>query len=88
MAGVQFLAGEIDSSLHSIPMSSGAHLARFQRVPGAFNRVVKRLGREADDSPPSAAEVKNGGAIPPFPHVFIAWWLMNYTQGQLYLYRQ
>jgi hypothetical protein len=28
---------------------------------------VKRLGREADHSPPSSAEVKNGGAIPPLP---------------------
>jgi hypothetical protein len=25
-------------------------------------------GREADHSPPSSAEVKNGGAIPPLPH--------------------
>jgi hypothetical protein len=30
---------------------------------------VKRLGREADHSPPFCAEVKNGGAIPPFPHM-------------------
>jgi hypothetical protein len=29
---------------------------------------VKRLGREADHSPPSNAEVKNGGAIPPLSH--------------------
>jgi hypothetical protein len=26
-------------------------------------------GREADHSPPSNAEVKNGGAIPPLPNV-------------------
>jgi hypothetical protein len=26
---------------------------------------VKRPGREADHSPPSNAEVKNGGAVPP-----------------------
>jgi hypothetical protein len=30
---------------------------------------IKRPGREADHSPPSSAEVKNGGAIPPLPHV-------------------
>jgi hypothetical protein len=29
---------------------------------------VKRQGREADRSPPSSAEVKDGGAVPPFPH--------------------
>jgi hypothetical protein len=30
----------------------------IQWVPGAFSLVVKRLGREADHSPPSSAEVK------------------------------
>jgi hypothetical protein len=30
---------------------------------------VKRPGREADHSPPSNAEVKNGGAIPPLSHM-------------------
>jgi hypothetical protein len=29
---------------------------------------VKRLGHEADHSPPSSAEVKNGGAISPISH--------------------
>jgi hypothetical protein len=28
---------------------------------------AKRPGREADHSPPPSAEVKNGGAAPPFP---------------------
>jgi len=28
-------------------------------VPGAFSLVLKGLGREADHSPPSSAEVKN-----------------------------
>jgi hypothetical protein len=31
--------------------------------------VVKRPRREADHSPPSTAEVKNVGAMPPLPHV-------------------
>jgi hypothetical protein len=31
---------------------------------------VKRPGSEADHSPPSSAEVKNGGAMPPLPHTF------------------
>jgi hypothetical protein len=31
----------------------------------------------ADQSTPSSAEVKNGGATPPFPHVFMAWCLIN-----------
>jgi hypothetical protein len=29
---------------------------------------VKRPGREADHSPPSSAEVKNSGVVPPLPH--------------------
>jgi hypothetical protein len=32
--------------------------------------MVKRPEREADHSPPSSAEVKNGGAIPPLPHMY------------------
>jgi hypothetical protein len=30
---------------------------------------VKRPGREADHSPPTSVEVKNGGSIPPLPHM-------------------
>jgi hypothetical protein len=36
-------------------------------VQGAILLEVKQVGREADHSPPSSAEVKNGGAIPPLP---------------------
>jgi hypothetical protein len=31
---------------------------------------VKRPECEADHSPPSSAEVENGGATPPLPHTF------------------
>jgi hypothetical protein len=41
----------------------------IQCVPGALSPGVKRLGREADHSPPSSAEVKNDGAIPTLPHM-------------------
>jgi hypothetical protein len=41
----------------------------IQWVPGGLSVGVKRLGREADHSHPSSAEVKNGGAIPPLLHV-------------------
>jgi hypothetical protein len=34
-------------------------------VPEAFSQGIKRLKREANHSPPSSTEVKNGGAIPP-----------------------
>jgi hypothetical protein len=37
----------------------------IQWLPRALSPAVKRPGREADHSSPSA-EIKNGGAIPPF----------------------
>jgi hypothetical protein len=39
-----------------------------QWLPRDLSPEVKRLVREADHAPPSSAEVKNGGAIPPLPH--------------------
>jgi hypothetical protein len=39
----------------------------IQWVSGALSTGVKGPYREADHSPPSSAEVKNGGIIPPFP---------------------
>jgi hypothetical protein len=41
-------------------------------------RGVKLLGREADYSLPSSAEVKNGGAIPPFPSTS-SWLVLNWS---------
>jgi hypothetical protein len=41
----------------------------IQWVLGALSLRVKRPGHEADHSPPSSAEVKNVGAIPPLPHI-------------------
>jgi hypothetical protein len=41
----------------------------IQWVQEAISPCVKRQGREADHSPPSSVEVKNGGAIPPLPYV-------------------
>jgi hypothetical protein len=60
-------------------------------VPWTVYQRVKRSGSEADHSPPSSAEVKNGGAIPPLrrppPIVFMAWCVINSVQGQLHLYQ-
>jgi hypothetical protein len=47
----------------------GPNLPLVQWVLGAFSLWVKRPGSEADHSPPSSAEVKNGGVIPPLPHI-------------------
>jgi hypothetical protein len=37
----------------------------IQWVPEGVSAEVKRQGREADHSPPSSSEVKNGGPTPP-----------------------
>jgi hypothetical protein len=42
----------------------------IQWALGALPAEVKRQGHVADHSPPSNAEVKNGGAIPPLPYMF------------------
>jgi hypothetical protein len=39
-----------------------------QRVPGALSLGIKQSGRKTDHSPPSSADVKNGGAIPLLLH--------------------
>jgi hypothetical protein len=39
----------------------------IQWLPGALPEI-KRPAREAHHSPPSSAEVKNGGAVPSLPH--------------------
>jgi hypothetical protein len=52
-------------------------LPPIQWLLGALPPGVKWPGHEADHSSPSSAKVNNGGALPPLPHVFIGWWLMN-----------
>jgi hypothetical protein len=47
----------------------GPNQPPVQWVPGVPSQGVKRQGREADHSHPSSAEVKNGGAIHPLPHM-------------------
>jgi hypothetical protein len=41
----------------------------IQWILEAVPLEVKRQGREADHSPPSSADFKNGGSIPPLPHM-------------------
>jgi hypothetical protein len=40
--------------------------------------AVKQKRHEADHSPPSSPKVKNGGAIPLFPHMF-SWHYLHYS---------
>jgi hypothetical protein len=68
-AGVQFPAGEKESSLlHSIQTGCEDHSASYPVDNGGGGAFawVKRPGREVDHSPLPTYEVKNGGAIPQF----------------------
>jgi hypothetical protein len=59
--------------LFQISISSIASLkptqSPIQWVSGALSPEVKRPGSKSDHSPPSSAEVKNGGAILRLPHM-------------------
>jgi hypothetical protein len=57
--GVQFLAGR----------GSGSYLASCSVATGVVSQGAKTMRHEADPSPPSSAEVRNDGAIPPFVHI-------------------
>jgi hypothetical protein len=62
-AGVRFSAGVRNVSLlHNVKIQPP-----IQWVPQVLFPGLDRPWREADHSPPSA-EVKNGGAVPAFPH--------------------
>jgi hypothetical protein len=55
----RFPAGAESFSLHHrVQNGSGTHPASYPMVPGAFSLLVKRLGRETDQSPSSSGEVK------------------------------
>jgi hypothetical protein len=51
-------------SLHTAQTGSGAHPASVR-----YPRGPRLKGCEAGHSPPSSAEVKNGGALPPHLHM-------------------
>jgi hypothetical protein len=57
-----------------VQISAGSTQTSIQWLPGAISPRVKRPEHEADHSPPSSAEVKNGRAIPPLS-------LMSSCQG-------
>jgi hypothetical protein len=55
--------------LHSIQMASGPTHTPIQWVP-AVSPGLKRSRRQANNSAPSSADIKNRGAIPPLPHTY------------------
>jgi hypothetical protein len=82
---VRFLTGAGNFSLHHrIQNGSGAHPASYPMgirgsVPGS-----KAIGRKADHSPPSSAEVKECVELSPLPqYAFMAWCLVNHRDKNI-----
>jgi hypothetical protein len=67
---VRFPAVQEFNLLHSVQTDTGAHPAFYPMGTGdSFSPGAKWQGRYADHSPRSSAKVKNGGAVPPVPHM-------------------
>jgi hypothetical protein len=77
----RFLAGAGNFSLHhSVQNGSGAHPASYPTGTGDPS-----LGREADHSSPSSAEVRR--AAPPLPlYFFMAWRLVKHRDNFTFTY--
>jgi hypothetical protein len=56
----------------------GSHSLLYNGYRGALSPWVKRSGREADQSPPSSAEVENVGSIPPFHRIILHGVVLNW----------
>lgn len=56
------------SVLHSVETGFAAHPASYAMNTGAFPPGIKRLKVESDHSPPSSAEFKRDGVVPPITH--------------------
>jgi predicted heme/steroid binding protein len=59
--------GKVFSLFHSFRTVTGTHTGPYLIGTGSSFPGLKRPGREVDRSPPSSAEVKNGGAISALP---------------------
>jgi hypothetical protein len=56
------------SLLHNVQARPTDHRASYKMGTWVVSPGVKRQKRVAHNSPPSSAEMQNGGAIPPLPH--------------------
>jgi hypothetical protein len=65
----KFQAGaKVFHFVHNVETGSEAYPASYPMGTSSSFQVVRQPWREADHSPTSSAEVKNCGAISPFPH--------------------
>jgi hypothetical protein len=66
------VARERDFCLFVASSLTGNQPALYKMGTGAVSLGIKWQGREADHLPRFSAKVKNGGAIPPLPHM-LSW---------------
>jgi len=67
---------------YSVQTGSAAHPASYPMCVWALSPRVNWLGREADHSPPSSAEVKNGwSCTSSSSYIFVAWCLIKRRIG-------
>jgi hypothetical protein len=79
--GRSFILGRVKNFLFSMSTMP------IQRVLGALSPGVKRPGREVDHSPPASAEIKKMWIYTSTPPcALMAYCLISYAQGQLYLF--
>jgi hypothetical protein len=67
--GFKSWQGQDFSLMRNVQSVLGPTQPPIQWVPVALSLGLKRQGREADHTRVSSAEVKNGGAIHPLPHL-------------------
>jgi hypothetical protein len=75
---------EFSLSSTAFRLALGPTILLYNGHPRVLSSEVKRPRREADHSYLSSVEVKNGGAIPPLPHVFMAQCLINHGDNFMY----
>jgi hypothetical protein len=69
MARVRFPAVQDFSLVNRVQTDPAVYPAFYPMGSGGCFLVGKAQAREVGHSPPSSAEVKKGGAKPPFPHM-------------------
>jgi hypothetical protein len=80
----------MDFSLrHRVQTGSGAHPASYPVGTRGSYPEIKRLGREADHSVPSSAEVKNSWCYTSTPqYILKAWCLVKYRDNFTFTFYQ
>jgi hypothetical protein len=75
--GAQFAAGAKILIFLTPRLALGPSQTPIKWVPAILSLVVNLPVHEADNSPPSIDEYKNGGDIPPLPYASMVWCLIK-----------